>query len=237
MKLLLSLLLLTTIISCGKNAFVNKEDGRTSRNDGLQGEEGTCKLVSKSISPIIRDYVDGDKPFTFTKIRIGDHTGDLRNGRIKVPTVRYAQVVIDFDLNAIRNLETASKIEDISLDLAGSQFTKSSFLHKPQLCHNQNYTCSGDYDSMRGHIDAPNGYIWLNENFTNVIGNIDFSGVQCDHDRRDIDINYNMMELFKYSKRHTLKTSDLKGNYSVYVADDILVSDAKLNVSYKICSK
>ncbi|MCT4641577.1 MAG: hypothetical protein N4A33_04715 [Bacteriovoracaceae bacterium] len=220
------------VYSCGKNPHIFKADTGQILSPG-SAQTSECVTEVRTINP--SEYRKSEQgPFIFRTIKMGQYTRvitDAASG-LKHNSVKHAQVKIDYDLSQINKLD--GDVTNVNLSLKGSQITKIyAYRHLAQLCHTQNNTCDGDKKSVRTHI-AANGFKWITDSFTKKIESIERTNEMKRFFKKYIDISYNMNELFGINKK-SLKLSDLVSNYSIYLADDILVKRAKLKIEYRVC--
>lgn len=230
MKIIVSLFLALCVVACGRNAFLTKSGSRSIQGIG-QADDDDCFTKTESIKEVSSRFKDVAKPFLFRSIKKGQYTRTLQDDGISKKSVKDAQVVLSYDLSSLN--QYAHQIESVHMKIRGSQITKKmAYRQKAQICHNYNLLCSGNKDSVQGHI-AGNGYSWSDESFTNTIEVIN-AAYGSKYNYKDIDINFDMKKLFDLDTHNTL-LSDLNSDYNVFIADDLLIDSADLFVSYKVC--
>jgi hypothetical protein len=192
MKLTGSLLLLILLTSCGKNAFLKIKDNKVTTQTGVgagggngsgdgnddgngdgngngDGSGDNCESKLFTSNPVARPFVNGEQPFYFRRIRLNEHTYRIRG----IKGVDYGQVVLDYDLSELNNID--KKVKSIKLRLMTKQIIKKTVIgntHQEQICHNQNEMCSGIKESVDVHIRNGN-YQWINEDFSHMVNSFD----------------------------------------------------------------
>jgi hypothetical protein len=242
MKLLGSFLLLILLTSCGKNAFLESKNGVESIRRGVEGGDGdgdgdgdtdvtTCVSELFTSNPIKRIFTKGEQPFYFKRIRIGEHNDHIVTGQGIVRSANFAQVVLDYDLSRLNKID--KKVKSIKLRLTSKQYVRDVEMisHESQICHNQNYMCSGDRDSVKNHI-RNGAYEWINDDFSRMVNTFDLNNTNRGFSERTVDTSYNLMSMFKAYSNGELSTKDFINEYTIFISDRHLVTKARLNILY-----
>lgn len=232
MKLGICFLLLALItISCGKNAFTEKTDNQIRRAlPSTPGDEipDECEFPRHDIldPKTLSDTTVGSLPFDFSAIGQGDHTHHL-DDEDYTEYVDLAHVVLPFDLSSVNGTEVG--IDKMYLTFDTFQVYKTSWMmHNSQLCQNFGKKCSGNYENVLDHI-ADDDYSWITDyDFTNYVASNESTRIDDDLASRQFSANVNLLPFFHEYPELT----DLPTDYQLYLADNHLITNAKLHIVY-----
>lgn len=228
-------------LSCGRNAFIETiDDGVTQRSNANAGgntggdtgdDPENCTSQLYTVTPIPRDFVEGEQPFTFQRIRLGQHNHVIDWNGTVVNRADLSQVVLDYDLSPINNLD--KKIKSIRLRFTADQYSwsKDDLTIRSQICHNHNYVCSGDEQSI-DRFNRHSGYEWIDHLFSEIIEGFEMTSPSNIYNHRHVDTSFNLMPMFKRNHNGDLSTRDLKNEYTIFVSDQLMMSKARLNILY-----
>ena len=245
MKLTLGLVLLSLLTSCGKNAFLESKDGagriirgvtpgdgtNDGPEDGVPNDPQVCNLKEVVIYSEYRDLNKADHPFEFSPGREGEYNRYVKDGKNKLTLVEFGMTILDFDLSSL-NIKD-HKIKNVHFNFNSDQYylIEGSYKqHESQICHNQNYLCSGDENSVYGHV-INNDYRWIDRDFSDYINGIETTEKYCKWALKEIRGGYDVTRMF-LNGSDNFSTDELKSNYSIYVSDNHKITDASLKVSY-----
>jgi len=236
MRLVLSILFILSINSCGKNAFRNKPiDEPIVRTPGSSPGDENCespKLVSLDPSAIIHT-MHNDFPFLFTALKQRDYTNEFEidpiTGLGGYKIVEQGQIVLPFDFKPLENINAV--IKKIYLTFDTQQTFKYDWKHhRSQLCHSYNKSCSGDLSSVVDvHINPHQMYTWVNDHFSHYVESFAVNPIGTfGYKQRKFSGLFNMLPYFPKE----LNLIDLPSNYFIVISDDHLLDNSKLHIEY-----
>ncbi len=242
MKLTLGLLLLSLLTSCGKNAFLESKDtaGRIisgvgpgegdGENDGGVRDPQGCSLKEVVIEAKNRDLNKADHPFNFWPMRQAEYNRYVKDGKNKLYMVDFGMIILDFNLSSL-NIED-KKVKKVYVSFNSDQYFQidGSYEHASQICHNQNYVCSGVEKSMDGHV-INTQYTWIDEDFSHYVDAIETTQRYRKWALREIRGGYDVTKMLLNGQTE-ISTNELKSDYSIFITDNHKVTSAKLAVSY-----
>ena len=219
-------------IACGKNAFLESSNGNERIINSVDGvNPDTCPTELYSSIPVKRDFVKGEEPFHFQKIRINESNDIIISKIKKIKSVKWGQVILDYDLSKVNHINR--KIKSIELELDSKQYIRSIEKHifDSQICHNQNYVCSGNKKSVIPVIKS-SAFEWVNDFFSKTINSIDLVDTKKGYKERTISTSFDLMPMFKKHQSGDLRMNNLTSEYTIFISDRHLVSRANLNIVY-----
>ena len=236
MRFILSIMLITSVSSCGKNAFTEKpiDPNITNRTGAGAGDDDCSKPTIVSLNPIAaKNFFSGDLPFLFDPYEQNDYASvleaDPTTGFGGYKIMEKGQVELPFDFKALRSIN--SIIKKIYLTFDTDQVYKNDWdHHRSQLCHSYNKQCSGDIKSVIGyHINTNENYTWVDDDFSkyvetfpgNSIGSLGFL-------QRKFSGRVDLQPYFPQE----MNLMALPANYFIVITDDHLIKNSKLNIEY-----
>lgn len=228
MKLGLLILVMFSFISCGKNAFREKEsDNRvTDRRDSTPDENDCVKpayVVLNALSH--KKLMHADLPFVFKEYGLGDYTSVLSQfGNIKV--VEEAQIELPFDFDELREINAT--IKNVYFTFDTNQVFRRDWHHESQICHSFNKTCSGNLSDVDDHLNPRQHFTWLDDSFSKYVDSFTAYNLGDGYSQR---IFSGMKDMLPYFTKD-LNLMDLPADYFIVVSDDHYLTNAKLHIEF-----
>lgn len=226
MKFFVSMIFVFSLMSCGRNAFIESESGGgvIITQPVTTEPEKECVNRTISLTPGNANQNSYSLPFDFPTTSVGVPTH--REGTVDF--VMNTQIVLPFDFREYNSL--TDKIVGIKLKYKAYQFFNPDWYHRSQICHSINNYCSGDKVSIQDHLNHSANYDWQDENFSQLIDQVPMRYHSPHCAERNLDLEWDALNAIE--NHENLRLSDLPDDYSIIIADDHFVKSASLEITY-----
>lgn len=228
MKFLKYTIVIAFIISCGKNAFLDKEDKKNKRvvmTPPAQGEY--CDQLGKV--ELLPDYSLTDQhtdiPFYFHEKRINEHSYTVVLNGVERKILFNTQVLLPFSFDSLNNID--GEIVKMDLVYQGERLYDTMWHHEPQFCQSNGKTCSGNLSSVDDHLNPHSEYTWENYDYGTFIEGIESTDVSEGYREQDLNVTWDLLQYF-----YEPEFGSFPSNYLITIADHQLIKEAKIIVKY-----
>jgi hypothetical protein len=227
MKSFKVILIVIAVISCGKNAYLEEEK---SQNRVVLAPPVTGELCNKietiNLYPeFSRRANHTDIPFHFDEKKLNEYSYKVVLQGIHRKILFNAQLVLPFNFEPIQEIN--GEILRMDLVYAGERVYDTTWHHKPQFCQSNLKTCSGNFQSVHDHVRASTGYTWNDEEYGELIEDLDSVDLGEDYREQNLDIKLDLLKYFDEPEFSTFPS-----DYLITIADHQLITDAKIVIKY-----